>query len=60
MRGVTEYLKRAEECEALVSTARTPNEAESLRRMAATWRELAEARGREVRRSEGVKEPVAK
>ena len=51
MLQASHYLRRAEECDALAKTARTPIEAESLRQMAATWRELAEARDREDRRS---------
>ena len=57
MLKVAEYLLRAEECEALVKTARTPNEVEALQLMAKMWRELAEDRGREIRRFERLKEP---
>ena len=57
MLKVVEYLESAEECEALVKTARTPNEVKTLQQMAAMWRELAEARDRELRRFERLKEP---
>jgi hypothetical protein len=55
MLKISDYLKHAEQCEALAKTARTPEEAESLRQMAAPWRKLAEAADREVRRSERLK-----
>jgi hypothetical protein len=57
MRKVSEYLEHAEECEALVKTARTPSEVTVLQQMAAMWRELAEARDREIRRFERLREP---
>ena len=50
MRKISDYLKHAEECDALALTADTPEHAEALRRMAATWRELASARNREIQR----------
>jgi hypothetical protein len=59
MLTVTDYLKRADECDALVKTARTPNEVEALRQMAKLWRELAEDRTREIRRSPPPKEPLS-
>jgi hypothetical protein len=57
MLKVIEYLERAEACEALMKTARTPIEVKGLQQMAAMWRELAEARDREIRRFERLKEP---
>jgi hypothetical protein len=60
MLKISDYLKHAEQCEALAKTARTPEEAESLRQMAAPWRKLAEAGDREVRRSERLKESEPK
>jgi hypothetical protein len=56
MLKISDYLKHAEQCEALAKTARTPEEAESLRQVAAPWRKLAEAGDREIRRSERLKE----
>jgi hypothetical protein len=46
MLKISDYLKHAEQCETLAKTARTPEEAESLRQMAAPWRKLAEAADR--------------
>ena len=56
MLKISDYLRHAEECEALAKSARTPEEAESLRQMAAPWRKLAEADDREIRRLERLKE----
>jgi hypothetical protein len=56
MLKISDYLRHAEECEALAKTARTPEEAESLRQMAAPWRKLAETGDREIRCLERVKE----
>jgi hypothetical protein len=60
MLKISDYLRHAEECEALAKTARTPEEAESLRQMAAPWRKLAEAGDREVLRRERLKESEPK
>jgi hypothetical protein len=57
MLAVADYLRHADECDALVKTARTQNEVEALRQMAMMWRELAEDRTREVRRFQRPKEP---
>ena len=56
MLKISDYLRHAEQCEGLAKTARTPDEAESLRQMAAPWRKLAEAGDREIRRLERLKE----
>jgi hypothetical protein len=57
MLSVIDYLRHADECEALVKTARTSNEVEALRQMAVMWRELAEDRDRAIPRFERPKEP---
>jgi hypothetical protein len=54
MLKINEYLKHAEECEKLARTADTSEHAETLRKMAATWRELAQAREQEIRRNERI------
>ena len=59
MQKISDYLKHAEECEKLARTANTSEHAETLRKMAATWRELAQAREREIRRQERLNEPVS-
>jgi hypothetical protein len=56
MLKISDYLRHAEECEALARTARTPEEAETLRQMATPWRELAEVGDQEIRRRERLKE----
>ena len=56
MQKISDYLKHAEECEKLARTANTSEHAETLRKMAATWRELAQAREREIRHQERLKD----
>jgi hypothetical protein len=51
---VSDYLKHAEECEALARSADVPEHVEALKRMAQTWRELAQAREAEVLRAKRV------
>jgi hypothetical protein len=57
MLKIGDYLKHAAECQKLAHTADTSERAETLRKMAATWRELAEARDREIRGQERLKDP---
>jgi hypothetical protein len=52
MRKVSDYLKHAEECEAMARAASAPEHVEALRGMAQTWRKLAQARKLEMRRAE--------
>ena len=54
MLKVSDYLKHAEECEALARSADVPEHVEALKRMAQTWRELAQAREAEVLRAKRV------
>lgn len=48
LKKVSEYLRHAEECEALARAARNPEEREMIAQMAETWRGLAEARERKL------------
>ena len=41
MKSIEEYLRHANECRALASRARTPEERETILKMAATWEDLA-------------------
>ena len=48
MRTTEEYLRHAEECEALARTAISPEQREQIEQMAATWRMLAEQRRKKL------------
>jgi hypothetical protein len=48
LKKVSEYLRHAEECEALARAARNPEEREMIAKMAETWRGLADARRRKL------------
>ena len=44
MKTVEEYLRHADECDALAKTAISPEQREQIEGMAATWRMLADQR----------------
>jgi hypothetical protein len=48
VKKISEYLRHAEECEALARAARNPEERVMITEMAETWRGLAEARKRKL------------
>jgi hypothetical protein len=61
MKTVQEYLRHAEECEALAHGKMTLKEHEIIRELAKTWRMLAEQRRQDlaIREQNGVKSKVA-
>ena len=48
MKTVQEYLRHAEECEALLHKKMTDEERQAIRHMAETWRMLAERRKKAI------------
>ena len=52
MKKVSEYLRHAEECEALARAARNPEERAMIAQMVETWRGLAQARKRKLAKNE--------
>ena len=53
MKSVEEYLRHADECEALASRTMTEEERDMIRQMANTWRMLAERRMKALERADG-------
>jgi hypothetical protein len=56
IRKISDYLQHAADCERLAQTADTAEHKATLLRMAATWRELAAARERDLKRRERLAE----
>jgi hypothetical protein len=52
IRKISDYIQHAKDCEKLAQTADTAEHKATLLRMAATWRELAAARERELAREQ--------
>jgi hypothetical protein len=48
MKTVEEYLRHAEECDALARTAISPQQRQMIEEMATTWRILAEQRRKKL------------
>jgi hypothetical protein len=48
MKTVEEYLRHAEECDALAKTAISPEQRAQIEAMATTWRMLAEQRKKKI------------
>jgi hypothetical protein len=52
MKTVQQYLRHAEECDALARSATSQEQREMILKMAETWRMLAEQRRQKLRKSE--------
>ena len=52
MEKIIDYHRHAEECRALATRARSPEEKQMLMNMAASWEELAKARQRTLARNQ--------
>jgi hypothetical protein len=50
MKTVHEYIRHAEECEALAKKTTSPDQREMISKMAETWRMLAEQRRQRIER----------
>ena len=48
MKTIEEYLRHAEECEALAAKAASASERQAIAKMAETWRMLAEQRAKRI------------